>query len=67
MKIHWPANFAAVPDKASETGIMLEPQKGGVMLLDRELSLTETWKALIAAQKAGKIKRWVAGSNMLGA
>lgn len=37
------------------------------MLLDRELSLTETWKALIAAQKAGKIKRWVPGSNMLGA
>ncbi|KAJ0282408.1 hypothetical protein COL940_005157 [Colletotrichum noveboracense] len=55
--IHWPVNFAAVDDAKSDTGVKLEPSEGGDMLLDRELSLTATWEAMIEVQKAGKAKR----------
>ncbi|KAH7127613.1 Aldo/keto reductase [Dactylonectria macrodidyma] len=54
--IHWPANFAAVPDAQSRTGIALEPSKNGVMQLDEELSLVETWKAMIRLKEQGKIR-----------
>ncbi|KAL3461873.1 aldehyde reductase 1 [Aspergillus heterothallicus] len=54
--IHWPVNFASVPDPKSATGIALEPASGSDMLLDTELSLVETWQALIEAQKKGKAR-----------
>ncbi|KAF4886659.1 Aldehyde reductase 1 [Colletotrichum fructicola] len=54
--IHWPVNFAAVGDAKSDTGVKLEPSEGGNMLLDRQLSLTATWEAMIEVQKAGKVK-----------
>ncbi|KAH0421467.1 aldehyde reductase i [Colletotrichum camelliae] len=54
--IHWPVNFAEVADANSDTGVKLEPSEEGVMLLDRELSLTTTWNAMIEVQKAGKVK-----------
>ncbi|KAJ0357474.1 hypothetical protein COL154_010092 [Colletotrichum chrysophilum] len=54
--IHWPVNFAAVDDAKSDTGVKLEPSEGGNMLLDRELSLTATWEAMIEVKKAGKVK-----------
>ncbi|KAF9875372.1 aldehyde reductase i [Colletotrichum karsti] len=54
--IHWPVNFAAVSDVKSETGVKLEPSEEGVMLLDRELSLTTTWQAMLEVQKVGKVK-----------
>ncbi|OHF04031.1 aldehyde reductase 1 [Colletotrichum orchidophilum] len=54
--IHWPVNFAAVTDAKSDTGVKLEPFEEGIMLLDRELSLTTTWEAMIDVQKAGKVK-----------
>ncbi|KAM0561259.1 hypothetical protein ACHAPJ_003137 [Fusarium lateritium] len=54
--IHWPANFAAIEDSRSPTGIALEPSENGIMLLDKELSLVDTWKAMIDLQKQGKVK-----------
>ncbi|KAF4907635.1 Aldehyde reductase 1 [Colletotrichum viniferum] len=54
--IHWPVNFAVVDDAKSDTGVKLEPSEGGNMLLDRELSLTATWEAMIEFKKAGKVK-----------
>ncbi|KAI8265359.1 Aldehyde reductase 1 [Colletotrichum sp. SAR11_239] len=54
--IHWPVNFAAVYNAKSDTGVQPEPSEGGNMLLDRQLSLTATWEAMIEVQKAGKVK-----------
>ncbi|KAL3446318.1 aldehyde reductase 1 [Aspergillus insuetus] len=54
--IHWPVNFASVPDSKSATGIALEPSSSGDMLLDKGLSLVETWKAFIEIQKLGKAR-----------
>ncbi|CAG9994392.1 unnamed protein product [Clonostachys byssicola] len=54
--IHWPANFKAVEDPNSPTGIALEPSVNGNMLIDTELSLVDTWKAFIEFQKQGKAK-----------
>lgn len=62
-KIHWPVNFAVVPDENNPGLTQLEPQKNGVMLLDRETSLVDTWKAMIEMQKKGKVKRFVSGSK----
>ena len=58
-QIHWPVNFAAVQDKDAKTGIKLEPAEDGIMLLDKDLSLVDTWKELIAIQKSGKVKRYL--------
>ncbi|EXJ77303.1 hypothetical protein A1O3_10461 [Capronia epimyces CBS 606.96] len=55
--VHWPVSFAAVEDASSADGIKLEPHDGkGKMLLDKEISLSETWKAFIEAQAQGKVK-----------
>ncbi|ETS78612.1 hypothetical protein PFICI_10674 [Pestalotiopsis fici W106-1] len=54
--IHWPANFAAIPDPASPTGVALEPSENGTMILDDELSLVDTWRALIELQQQGRVK-----------
>ena len=57
-KIHWPVNFEAVVDPKFPNQILLEPQKDGVMLLDKELSLVDTWRALIDLKKKGKTRRY---------
>ncbi|KAJ5379850.1 uncharacterized protein N7496_002278, partial [Penicillium cataractarum] len=54
--IHWPANFAAVPDVNSATGISLTPSQDGNMFLDKELSLVDTWNAMIELKNQGKAK-----------
>ncbi|KAJ5634251.1 hypothetical protein N7528_002093 [Penicillium herquei] len=62
--IHWPANFAVIPDHRSVTGVCLEPSDNGVMFLDKELSLVDTWNALIELKKQGKVKS-IGVSNFL--
>ncbi|KAJ5085334.1 hypothetical protein N7532_010105 [Penicillium argentinense] len=55
--IQWPANFAVIPDHVSPTGVSLEPSQNGTILLDRELSLVDTWRAFIEPQKQGQEAR----------
>ncbi|KAL4791476.1 aldehyde reductase 1 [Aspergillus venezuelensis] len=54
--IHWPANFAAIADPNSPTGVALEPNEKGNMLLDEELSLVDTFKSMIGLKAQGKIR-----------
>ncbi|CAK7217883.1 hypothetical protein SCUCBS95973_003298 [Sporothrix curviconia] len=55
--IHWPANFAALPDSSSPTGVALEPtEPNGDMKMDTELSLVDTWRAFLNLKKAGVAK-----------
>lgn len=58
-QIHWPVNFLATPDEGNSTGVALEPSEDGVMLLDRDLTLADTWRALIELQRQGKTRRFV--------
>lgn len=48
--IHWPVAFPAGKDLVSKTA------DGKQAELDREVSIVDTWKALIELQKAGKVK-----------
>ncbi|KAH8748900.1 NADP-dependent oxidoreductase domain-containing protein [Diaporthe sp. PMI_573] len=54
--IHWTVNFSAIEYKDSPTGIKLEPHEDGTMLLDKELSLTDTWRTMIELRSTGKVK-----------
>ncbi|SJX64247.1 related to GCY1-galactose-induced protein of aldo/keto reductase family [Sporisorium reilianum f. sp. reilianum] len=48
--IHWPVAFKEGADLVPKT------EDGKQTVLDRETSIVDTWKALIALQKAGKVK-----------
>ncbi|CAK7207279.1 hypothetical protein SEUCBS139899_010089 [Sporothrix eucalyptigena] len=55
--IHWPANFAAIPDSSSPTGVALEPtESNGDMKLDKELSLVYTWRVFLELKTSGRAK-----------
>ncbi|SNX85738.1 related to GCY1 - galactose-induced protein of aldo/keto reductase family [Melanopsichium pennsylvanicum] len=48
--IHWPVAFSA------DNGLVPKSEDGKQAQLDRQVSIVDTWKALIELQKAGKVK-----------
>lgn len=55
--IHWPVAFVPGKDLVPKT------EDGKQTLLDRETSIVDTWKALIALQKSGKGPKSIGVSN----
>ncbi|KAI0645088.1 Aldo/keto reductase [Trametes meyenii] len=51
--IHWPVAFPPGLNKGFEPE---DPNRPGWVILDTETSLVDTWKAVIALQKSGKVK-----------